>query len=170
VRPVGSSETSQVDVRVIAGTHRTLSGMVAGGTFRADLYHRLRWMPVAIPPLRDRPDDIPLLIEHFRIRLNPLVDAAVTGFSARALARLQDGAWPGNVRELETTIAQALVSVARGRCRSRTWSSSGRWAPSRRSANRPCWGTRLTVVTRSNGHSRKHSASPPRAARSGAAI
>jgi DNA-binding NtrC family response regulator len=109
VRAVGSTETRRVDVRVIAGTHRTLSGMVAAGTFREDLYHRLRWMVVAIPPLRERPDNIPLLVEHFRIRLNPLVDAAVTGFSPRALARLQDGAWPGNVRELETTVAQALA-------------------------------------------------------------
>jgi DNA-binding NtrC family response regulator len=114
IRPVGSAETSRVDVRVVAGTHRTLSGMVAAGTFRADLYYRLRWMTVAIPPLRDRPDDIPLLADHIRIQLNPLVDAAVTGFSPRAMARLQDGAWPGYVRELETTVAQALAVRGEG--------------------------------------------------------
>jgi len=77
-------------VRVIAGTHRTLSGMVAAGTFREDLYHRLRWMVVAIPPLRERPDDIPLLVEHFRIRLNPLVDAAIAS-CARVLGVQQQG-------------------------------------------------------------------------------
>ncbi len=114
VRPVGSAETIRVNVRVIAATHRKLSAMVAVGTVREDLYHRLRWMVVAIPPLRERPDDIPLLVEHFRIRLNPLVDTAVTGFSPRALACLQDGAWPGNVRELETTVAQALAVRGEG--------------------------------------------------------
>jgi DNA-binding NtrC family response regulator len=114
VRAVGSTETRRVDVRFIAAAHRTLSRMVAAGRFREDLYHRLRWMVVAIPPLRERPDDIPLLGEHFRIRLNPLVDAAVTGFSPCALARLQDGAWSGNVRELETTVAQALAVRGEG--------------------------------------------------------
>jgi two-component system, NtrC family, response regulator HupR/HoxA len=109
IRAVGSSVTTRVDVRLIAATHRNLRAMIAAGTFREDLYYRLRWVVLTIPPLRERPDDIPLLAEHFRIRLNRRFGLAVTGFSERTLAYLQESAWPGNVRELETLIAQALL-------------------------------------------------------------
>ena len=109
LRAVGSRETRRVDVRVIAATHRDLPAMIAAGTFREDLYYRLRWMVLAVPPLRERPDDIPLLAEHFRAQLSHRFDLAISGFSARALACLVDGPWPGNVRELETVIAQALL-------------------------------------------------------------
>ncbi len=114
VRAVGSTETRRVDVRVIAATHRPLSALIAAGTFREDLYYRLRWVVLAVPPLRERPDDIPLLAEHFRARLNERFGLAISGFSARALACLADGPWPGNVRELETVIAQALLLRGEG--------------------------------------------------------
>lgn len=114
VRAVGSTETRRVDARVIAATHRALSAMISAGTFREDLYYRLRWVVLAVPPLRERPDDIPLLAEHFRARLNERFGLAISGFSARALACLADGPWPGNVRELETVIAQALLLRGEG--------------------------------------------------------
>lgn len=114
IRAVGSTVTRRVDVRVIAATHRKLSSMIAAGTFREDLYYRLRWVVLAVPPLRERPDDIPLLVEHFRAKLNQRFGLAISGFSARALARLEDGPWPGNVRELETVLAQALLIRGEG--------------------------------------------------------
>lgn len=83
--------------------------MIAAGTFREDLYYRLRWVVLSAPPLRERPDDIPLLIEHFRGKLNQRFGLAISGFSARALACLEDRRWPGNVRELETVLAQARL-------------------------------------------------------------
>jgi len=114
IRAVGSTETSRVDVRLIAATHRNLSAMIAAGMFREDLYYRLRWAVLAIPPLRERRDDIPLLVEHFRARLNQRFGLAISGFSARAVACLEDGPWPGNVRELETVVAQALLFRGEG--------------------------------------------------------
>jgi two-component system response regulator HupR/HoxA len=114
LRAVGSTETRRVDARVITATHRTLSAMIADGTFREDLYYRLRWVVLAVPPLRERPDDIPLLVEHFRTQLNHRFGLTISGFSARALACLEDGPWPGNVRELETVIAQALLLCGEG--------------------------------------------------------
>jgi DNA-binding NtrC family response regulator len=114
IRAVGSTVTRRVDVRVIAATHRRLSDMIAAGTFRDDLYYRLRWVVLAVPPLRERPDDIPLLVEHFRAKLNQRFGLAISGFSARALACLEDGPWPGNVRELETVLAQALLLRGEG--------------------------------------------------------
>ena len=114
IRAVGSTVTRRVDVRVIAATHRRLSDMIAAGTFREDLYYRLRWVVLAVPPLRERPDDIPLLVEHFRTKLNQRFGLVISGFSARALACLEDGAWPGNVRELETVLAQALLLRGEG--------------------------------------------------------
>jgi transcriptional regulator with GAF, ATPase, and Fis domain len=106
VRPVGSERTRKVDVRIVAATHRDLEAMVARGEFRQDLYYRLAVVAIAIPPLRDRPDDIPPLVAHF-------VDKHAQGRSVRverrALAQLQAYGWPGNVRQLENEIQRALV-------------------------------------------------------------
>jgi len=107
--PLGAERTQRVDVRVIAATNRDLTQMVADAKFQEDLYYRLNVIPIAIPPLRERREDIPVLLEHFvekhRQRTGKRIDAVDTGV-ADALARYD---WPGNVRELENTIERAVV-------------------------------------------------------------
>jgi two-component system response regulator HydG len=106
---VGGEETLKVDVRVISATHRDLKSEVAAGRFREDLYYRLVVVPLSLPPLRERPEDIPALVQHFLGRSAPRLNAKITGVSELALRALQRYAWPGNVRELENTLDQALV-------------------------------------------------------------
>jgi len=110
VRPVGSDESRAVDVRVIAATHQDLEQLVAAGTFRQDLFYRLNVVPLAVPPLRERLEDVPLLIEHFlaaaRAR-NP--HSPVTRFSPEVVTALTRYLWPGNVRELENLIERLVV-------------------------------------------------------------
>jgi two-component system nitrogen regulation response regulator GlnG len=112
VTPVGGRRAEQVDVRILAATHRDLETAVAGGTFREDLLYRLRVVPIHVPPLRERREDIPPLIDHFLQRY----DAELTGgshvVSAEAVSRLVAHDWPGNVRELENAIKRALVLAA----------------------------------------------------------
>jgi len=110
IRRVGDTRTEKVDVRVVAASARDLSRAVKEGQFREDLYYRLNVVGIHLPPLRDRPEDIPLLARHFLARgarLRP--DAPVTGFSAEALEAMKAYRWPGNVRELEHAVERALV-------------------------------------------------------------
>jgi two-component system response regulator HydG len=110
VRPVGADEPKRVDVRVVAATHQDLSRRVAEGKFRHDLYYRLNVIPVRIPPLRDRRDDIPLLASHFVARArarNPR--ARVTALAPEVLEELWRRDWPGNVRELENVVERLVV-------------------------------------------------------------
>ncbi len=107
--PLGAERVQKVDVRVIAATNRDLRKMVADGTFQEDLYYRLNVIPIEIPPLRERRDDIPALIEHFVDKHKHRSGRAVTGVHAEAITSLQQYAWPGNVRELENTIERAIV-------------------------------------------------------------
>ena len=106
---VGGEATVKVDVRLIAATNRDLTKEVAAGRFREDLYYRLQVVPVELPPLRDRRDDIPVLVAHFVAKLAPRVNARVRGIADDALGRLMAYHWPGNVRELENVIEQSLV-------------------------------------------------------------
>jgi two-component system, NtrC family, response regulator HydG len=106
---VGGEETIKVDVRIISATHRDLKAEVAAGRFREDLFYRLHVVPCEVPPLRDRREDIPLLVEHFIAKHGPRINPAVTGIDDAALARLSAHRWPGNVRELENAVEQALV-------------------------------------------------------------
>jgi DNA-binding NtrC family response regulator len=108
---VGDSETIKVDVRVIAATNSELSKMVADGTFREDLYYRLNVIPIRLPPLRDRRDDIPLLVKHF---LEKFATAAPMHVSQSAMRALMAYTWPGNVRQLENAIERA-VALSAGR-------------------------------------------------------
>jgi len=105
---VGDSKTTKVDVRVIAATNSDLQKMVAEGQFREDLYYRLNVIPVHIPPLRERRDDIPLLVQHFLEKFCGGGTAAVT-VSQEAMRRLMSYAWPGNVRQLENATERAVA-------------------------------------------------------------
>src|SRR5437016_1699104 len=105
---VGDSNTIKVDVRVIAATNSDLTKMVADGQFREDLYYRLNVIPVHIPPLRERRDDIPLLVQHFLDKFCSNGVAAVT-VSQEAMRRLMSYAWPGNVRQLENATERAIA-------------------------------------------------------------
>ncbi len=109
IQRVGGEETVKVDVRVIAATHRDLKAEVAAGRFREDLYYRLHVVPLEIPALRERPEDIGVLARHFVARHAPRINPRVTGLSADAITAMARYAWPGNVRELENAVEQALV-------------------------------------------------------------
>ena len=106
---VGDAKTMQLEARVIAATHRDLTAMVAKGTFREDLYYRLRVVEIHLPPLRDRASDIPILVEGLLGKINKDLGKDVRYVTPAALARLSAYAWPGNVRELENTLTRALV-------------------------------------------------------------
>jgi len=109
VRPIGAVEDLEVDVRVVAATVRDLSTEVKEGRFREDLFYRLNVITVALPPLRDRREDIALLVDHFITRTNGKLGTQLEGASAEAMKLLLDYRWPGNVRELENTIERAMV-------------------------------------------------------------
>lgn len=109
IEPLGSTRSIELDVRVIAATNRNLEEAITRGTFRADLYHRLNVVTVTMPPLRDRPDDIPLLASYFTAKYAKECKRNVTGISPEARALLQSYQWPGNVRELENAIERAVV-------------------------------------------------------------
>ena len=108
---VGGNETIETDARVIAATNRDLKDMVAKGTFREDLYYRLAGFTIKLPPLRERGEDIMILLEHFLSRFRRELHKEVHGVSPEALELLMRYAWPGNVRELEAVIRQALLNT-----------------------------------------------------------
>ncbi len=115
---VGDSHTTKVDVRVIAATNSDLGRMVAEGQFREDLFYRLNVIPVQLPPLRDRKEDIPLLVQHFLEKYRPSIatpdriGTVPLVVSQEAMRRLMAYAWPGNVRQLENTIERAVAFSA----------------------------------------------------------
>src|SRR5215204_2297748 len=106
---VGDSHTIKIDVRVVAATHSDLAKMVAEGTFREDLFYRLNVLPVRMPPLRERREDIPLLVQHFLQRLAADSGRGTMTVSQEAMRRLMAYRWPGNVRQLENTVERALA-------------------------------------------------------------
>lgn len=106
---VGGEETIHVDVRIIAATNRDLEAMVHEGTFRDDLYYRLNVIPIILPPLRDRPDDIPLLVEHFIEKISKENKKNVRGITPDAMQMFMHYRWPGNVRELENVIERVIT-------------------------------------------------------------
>jgi DNA-binding NtrC family response regulator len=106
---VGGTKTVPVDVRVIAATNKNLEAEVATGNFREDLYFRLAVLSLRLPPLRERTEDIPLLVEHFVRKYARELDKNVLAFTAGALTRLGAYGWPGNVRELENVVYEAMV-------------------------------------------------------------
>src|SRR6266480_3381182 len=109
VRPIGSTEEADVDVRIIAATNKEFEKEIAEGRFREDLYYRLSVIPIQVPPLRDRRDDIPLLARHFLERFSKTMEKPIEGISPDAMTRLESYDWPGNVRELENTMERAVA-------------------------------------------------------------
>lgn len=109
IRRLGDSKDIKIDVRIIAATHRDLSFETKAGRFREDLFYRLNVLPILVPPLRERREDIPLLLDHFVMRNNVRLGTAIRGLDSEARRLLYEYAWPGNVRELENTVERAMV-------------------------------------------------------------
>jgi DNA-binding NtrC family response regulator len=109
IRRIGSNESIRVDVRVIAASRRNLAELVAAGRFREDLLYRLNTVMIHLPPLRERPEDIPLLADFFLARYGDQKEIPVTSFSSAAMRALAGYAWPGNVRELEHVVERAVA-------------------------------------------------------------
>ena len=113
VRRLGETRNRRVDVRIIAATNKDLKAEMEGRRFREDLYHRISVLPIHLPPLRERREDIPLLVGQFLSQFNRELGREIRAFTPQALDRLKSHGWPGNVRELENRIKQAMV-MAKG--------------------------------------------------------
>jgi len=111
VRPVGSDSEQKVDIRLIAATNQDLARLVEEGRFREDLYYRLNVIPLKIPPLRDRSDDIPLLALHFLGQAKENSASHIRGFTTEAMAKLISYRWPGNVRELKNIVERLVGTI-----------------------------------------------------------
>jgi two-component system response regulator PilR (NtrC family) len=111
-RRVGGLDEVQADIRVIAATNQNLSKAVAEGRFREDLYYRINVIPIALPPLRERREDIPLIADHFLAKYTEQMGKSVTGISHDAMELLLQHEWPGNIRELENIIERAVALEA----------------------------------------------------------
>ena len=109
VRPLGSTEEEDVDVRVIAATNRDLEKAIAAGEFREDLFYRLSVIPIHVPSLRERREDIPLLARSFLERFRKSMQKPIEGIEPAAMAQLETYDWPGNVRELENTMERSVA-------------------------------------------------------------
>ncbi|MEO8681377.1 MAG: sigma-54 dependent transcriptional regulator, partial [Vicinamibacterales bacterium] len=118
--PLGAERTQRVDVRVIAATNRDLRQLVAEGRFREDLFYRLNVIPIEMPPLRERREDIPMLVDHFVRRFAERTGKRIDGVDEAAMTELTRYEWPGNVRELENTIERAVVLTTEPRLSGRT--------------------------------------------------
>jgi two-component system response regulator PilR (NtrC family) len=109
VRPIGSTEESDVDVRIIAATNKDFEKEIGEGRFREDLYYRLSVIPIQVPALRERREDIPLLARHFLERFRKTMEKPIEGIAPDAMSKLEAYDWPGNVRELENTMERAVA-------------------------------------------------------------
>jgi len=128
--PLGAERTQKVDVRVITATNRDLRQLVSEGKFLEDLFYRLNVIPIEMPPLRERREDIPLLVEHFVRRFAERTGKTIDGVDEKAMAELSGYDWPGNVRELENTIERAVVLSIESLLSSRTvWLMSATATP-----------------------------------------
>jgi formate hydrogenlyase transcriptional activator len=130
---LGSTATRRVNVRVVAATHRSLEEMIQEELFRSDLYYRLNVFPIYIPPLRERPEDIPLLARHFVHEFARRMNKTVTAISPQTMDSLTHYSWPGNIRELQNVIERSVVVHQKGSLSVETCHLSGQ--PSRRSSS-----------------------------------
>src|SRR6202007_591413 len=106
---LGSNRTKKVDVRLVAATNRDLEKIMENREFRSDLYYRLNVSPIRIPPLRERPEDIPLLVLYFTQKYGRLMDKQIESIPAAAMRKLSSWHWPGNIRELENFIERSVI-------------------------------------------------------------
>lgn len=106
---LGSTRTMKVDVRLVAATNRDLAKMVANREFRSDLYYRLNVFPIRIPPLRERPEDIPLLVRYFTQKYGRRMEKQIESIPASAMKKLSTWHWPGNIRELENFVERSVI-------------------------------------------------------------
>src|SRR4051812_14908093 len=113
IRRLGDNKDCKIDVRIVAATHRDLAAETKAGRFREDLYYRINVLPIHVPPLRERREDIPILLDHFLARNNARFNTQIRGIDAEARRLLLEYAWPGNVREMENTIERAMVLTER---------------------------------------------------------
>jgi two-component system response regulator AtoC len=113
IRRLGDTKDIQIDVRILAATHRDLAAETQAGRFREDLFYRINVLPIAIPPLRERREDVPILIDHFVARNNARFGTNIRGIEPEARRFLLEYSWPGNVRELENVIERAMVLAER---------------------------------------------------------
>jgi transcriptional regulator with GAF, ATPase, and Fis domain len=128
--PLGAERTQKVDVRVIAATNRDLRQLVSDGKFLEDLFYRLNVIPIGMPPLRERREDVPLLVEHFVKRFAERTGKKIDGVDEKAMLELTRYEWPGNVRELENTMERAVVLTTTPVLTSRTvWLMSATATP-----------------------------------------
>ena len=111
---LGSTRTKKVDVRVVAATHRDLEQMMVEKQLRSDLYYRLNVFPISIPPLRERPEDIPLLVRHFAQQFAQRMNKAIDAIPFETMEALTRYSWPGNIRELQNVIERAVVVYEKG--------------------------------------------------------
>jgi two-component system nitrogen regulation response regulator NtrX len=109
VTRVGGSKAIEVDVRVVAATNKNLSEEIGEGRFREDLFYRLNVVPIEVPPLRDRREDVPMLVQHFAERMARSARVSTKRFTVDAVERLVGLEWPGNVRELRNTVERLLI-------------------------------------------------------------
>ena len=127
MRPVGSTEESDVDVRIIAATNKNFEKEIAEGRFREDLYYRLSVIPVQLPSLRERKEDIPLLARHFLEKFRKIMEKPIEGISPEAVRKLEAYDWPGNVRELENTMERAVALETTSEITLRVLAGPHRW-------------------------------------------
>jgi formate hydrogenlyase transcriptional activator len=114
---VGGNQTLRVDVSLVAATNRDLAEDVRAGNFRSDLYYRLNVFPIHVPPLRERPEDIPLLVEHFAVKYGTRFGRSIARIDRRTMSLLESYDWPGNVRELENVVERAVIISRNGTLR-----------------------------------------------------
>ena len=114
IRPVGAAAPKYVNVRIVAATNRNLEEEVEAGRFRQDLYYRLKVFPIRLPPLRERPDDIPMLAAHFLERYSAEIGKAAAGFAQQAMELMVSYPWPGNVRELQNEVQRLVIQIEVG--------------------------------------------------------
>jgi len=116
-RRVGGLEEMQADIRIIAATNQDLTRLIAEGRFREDLFYRINVIPITLPPLRERREDISLIAEHFLQKYNEQMGKDIVGISHQAMDLLQLHEWPGNIRELENVIERAIILARDGQLR-----------------------------------------------------